>query len=111
MRTGRVPDHKELKEHKSGRGRVDKRRTQCDNFLMSTQKLDSEKRIVLPDGRPGDVFEIQPQGEGRFLLVRQVQAELPGKNKTREERLEAIRNSRIRMTMSWEELRKITRDQ
>jgi len=77
---------------------------------MSTQELDSEKRIVLPDGRPGEVFEIHPQGEGRFLLVRQVPPEVPAKKKTREEILQAIRNSRIRMTMSWEELRKITRD-
>lgn len=77
---------------------------------MSTQELDSERRIVLPEGQPGEVFEIRPQGEGRFLLVRQVVPETPAKRKTREEIHQAIRNSRIRMTMSWEELRKITRD-
>lgn len=77
---------------------------------MSTQELDSEKRIVLPEGRPGDVFEIHPKGQGRYLLVQQVPPKAPAKKKTREELLEAIRNSRIRMTMSWEELRKTTRD-
>lgn len=77
---------------------------------MSTQELDSEKRIVLPEGQPGDVFEIHPQGEGSFLLVRQVQPEASVKKKTREEIRQAIRNSRIRMTMSWEELREITRE-
>jgi hypothetical protein len=77
---------------------------------MSTQELDSEKRIVLPDGRPGDVFEIQPQGEGRFLLVRQTSPEPSGRKKSREEIMDAIENSRIQMTMSWDELRKITRE-
>lgn len=77
---------------------------------MSTQELDSEKRIVLPEGRPGEVYEILPQGEGRYLLVRQVSPEVPTKKKTREEIREAIRNSPLRMTMSWEELRAMTRE-
>jgi len=77
---------------------------------MSTQTLDSEKRIVLPEGQPGDVFEILPQGEGQYLLIRQIQPTAHEKPKTREACLEAIRNSRIQMTMSWEELRSITRD-
>jgi len=41
-----------------------------DNPTMSTSTVDSKKRIVLPNGRPGDVFDIQQQAEGRFILVR-----------------------------------------
>lgn len=75
---------------------------------MSTQTLDSEKRIVLPEGRPGDVFEIVPQGEGQFLLVR---VEQPAKKRmTQEESREAIRNSPLSFTMTWEELRQMTRE-
>ena len=41
-----------------------------DNPTMSISTIDSKKRIVLPGGRPGDVFDIQQQAEGRFLLIR-----------------------------------------
>jgi hypothetical protein len=37
---------------------------------MSTSTVDTKKRIILPGGRPGDVFDIQQQEEGRFLLIR-----------------------------------------
>lgn len=36
---------------------------------MSTSKVDSRKRIVLPDGRPGGVIDIQQQAKGRLLLI------------------------------------------
>ncbi len=75
---------------------------------MSTQELDSEKRIVLPDGRPGDVFEIRPHGEGQYLLVR---IEHPVHRKmSEEESREAILRSPLTPTMTWEELRQITRE-
>jgi len=76
---------------------------------MSTQELDSKKRIVLPEGQPGELFEIQPQGEGRFLLVRVGQPPVRRKL-TREECREAIRNSPLTFDMTWEELREITRE-
>ena len=75
---------------------------------MSTQTLDSEKRIVLPEGRPGDVFEVLPQGEGQYLLVRVEQSAKKGM--TEEESREAIRNSPLTFTMTWEELRQMTRE-
>ena len=37
---------------------------------MSISIVDSKKRIVLQAVRPGDVFDIQQQAEGRFLLIR-----------------------------------------
>ena len=76
---------------------------------MNTQEVDSERRIVLPEGRPGEVYEILPQGEGNFLLVRVEQPPAPRKM-TPEECREAILRSPLNMTMSWEELRQITRE-
>lgn len=75
---------------------------------MSTHELDSERRIVLPDGQPGEVFEIRPQGEGQFLLVR---IDHPVRRKmSEEESREAILRSPLTPTMTWEELRQITRE-
>ena len=76
---------------------------------MSTSKVDSKKRIVLPNGRPGDVFDIQRQAEGRLLLVRLEKPERDGKM-SRAECLEAMRSSPLQPTMTWEELRELTRE-
>lgn len=80
-----------------------------DNPTMSTTRVDSKKRIVLPNSKPGDVYEVQPQGEGRFLLVRleRPQAVAP---MSREECLAAMENFPLSPTLTWEELRRITRD-
>lgn len=87
---------------------LEKLQNQWDNLHMNTQTLDSEKRIVLPEGHPGDVFEILPQGEGQFLLVR---VEQPARKRmTQEESREAILRSPLSPMMSWEELRQITRE-
>ena len=39
---------------------------------MITAKADSRKRVLIPNARPGQVFEIVPEGEGnyRILLVK-----------------------------------------
>lgn len=76
---------------------------------MSNSKVDSKKRIVLPQGRPGDVFDIQRQAEGQYLLVR---LEKPERSErlSRRQCLEAMRRAPLQMTMSWEELRKLTRE-
>jgi len=37
---------------------------------MAISTADTKRRVVLPTARPGDVFHIQSQGEGRLLLVR-----------------------------------------
>jgi hypothetical protein len=80
-----------------------------DNPTMSTSKVDSKKRIVLPNGRPGDVFDIQQQADGRFLLVR---LEKPENNRrmSRAECLQAMRAAPLSPTMTWEELRGLTRE-
>ena len=76
---------------------------------MSLSTVDSKKRIVLPGGRPGDVFDIQQQAEGRFLLVR---LERPKRTKRMSKKacMEAMRQAPLRPTMTWEKLRELTRE-
>ncbi len=78
---------------------------------MSHSTVDSKKRIVLPGGRPGDVFDIKRQAEGRFLLVRLEKPETAQRMSKREcLDLEAMDKAPLRPTMSWEELRELTRE-
>jgi len=76
---------------------------------MGVSKVDAKKRIVLPRGKPGDVFDIQQQAEGRYLLVR---LEKPQSDQriSKAECLKAMRDAPLRPTMTWEELRKETRE-
>ena len=76
---------------------------------MSTYTVDTKKRILLPGGRPGDVFDIQQQAEGRFLLIR---LEKPERNEHMSKKacMEAMRKAPLRLTMTWEKLRDLTRE-
>lgn len=76
---------------------------------MSTSTVDTKKRIVLPGGRPGDVFDIQQQAEGRFMLIR-LEKPKRAKQLGRKECLEAMHKAPLRLTMSWEKLRELTRE-
>lgn len=76
---------------------------------MATSKVDSKKRIVLPQGQPGDIFDVQQQGEGRYLLVRLEKPE-PSRRLTRAECLKAMARTPLRLELSWEELRETTRE-
>jgi hypothetical protein len=76
---------------------------------MSTYTVDAKKRIVLPGGRPGDVFDIQQQAEGRFLLIR-LEKPTCGKRMSKKACIEAMRKAPLRPTLTWENLRKLTRD-
>ena len=80
-----------------------------DNPTMSISKVDAKKRIVLPGGRPGDVFDVQQQAEGRFLLVRLEKPE-PAERLSRRACIEAMRKAPLRPTMTWEQLRQLTRE-
>jgi bifunctional DNA-binding transcriptional regulator/antitoxin component of YhaV-PrlF toxin-antitoxin module len=76
---------------------------------MATSKVDAKRRVVLPAAKPGDVFEIQSQGEGRLLLVR---LELPeaGPRMSMARSLKAIDAAPLRPKMSWEALKAATRE-
>lgn len=80
-----------------------------DNPTMSTSTVDSKKRIVLPGGRPGDVFDIQQQAEGRFLLIR-LEKPKRAKHMSKKACMEAMRQAPLRPTMTWEKLRELTRE-
>jgi hypothetical protein len=70
---------------------------------------DSKKRVVLPEAKPGDVFDIQREGEERFVLVRLPRPE-PRRRMTKIQCLRAIAATPLTLTMDWETLRKITRE-
>lgn len=74
-----------------------------------TAKVDNKRRIVLPGARPGDVYDIQKQGEERFLLVRLQRPELRVEM-SREECLRAMAAAPLRLRMGWDELKSLTRE-
>lgn len=76
---------------------------------MATSTADSKRRVVLPAAKPGDVFEIQGQGEGRLLLVR-LEAPKPGPGMTMARCLEAIAAAPLQPRMTWESLKVVTRE-
>jgi len=76
---------------------------------MPVSTADKKKRIVIPVAHPGDVFDVQQQGEGRYLLVRLVRPEAKA-HMSRAECLRAIAASPLHPRIGWEELRKITRE-
>lgn len=80
-----------------------------DNPTMSTATADSKRRVVLPAAKPGDVFDIQTQGEGRLLLVRLERPE-PGPRMSQSRSLEAIAAAPLQPKMTWESLKATTRE-
>lgn len=76
---------------------------------MAISTVDAKKRVVLPEAEPGEVFEIQSQGEGRMLLVR-LERSQPGPGMSVDRCLEAIASAPLRPKMSWEALRALTRE-
>lgn len=76
---------------------------------MSTSRVDAKKRVVLPNVKPGEVFDIQQEADGRYRLVRLEKPELP-EHVSRIACLKAMREAPLRLTMTWEELREKTRE-
>jgi hypothetical protein len=76
---------------------------------MATSKVDAEQRVVLAAASPGDVFNIQSQGEGRLLLVR-LEPPKPGPGMSMGSCLEAIAAAPLRPKMTWDSLKTMTRE-
>jgi bifunctional DNA-binding transcriptional regulator/antitoxin component of YhaV-PrlF toxin-antitoxin module len=76
---------------------------------MATSRVDSKRRVVLPAAKPGEVFDIQIQGEGRVVLVR-LEVPRPAPRMSRARSLEAIAVAPLRPKMSWEALKTVTRE-
>jgi len=87
---------------------VDLRDSKWDYPTMTTT-ADSKKRIVLPVARPGDVFDIQRQGDGQFVLLRLTRPESEARL-TRAQCLRAIDVAPLHPKMDWETLRELTRE-
>lgn len=74
-----------------------------------TATADSKKRIVVSEARPGDVFDVQRQGESQFVLVRLTPPESEA-GLTSAECLRAIDAAPLSPKMDWATLRELTRE-
>jgi len=87
---------------------VDAKHCKWDYPTMTTT-ADSKKRIVLPVAKPGEVFDIQRQGEDQFVLLRLTRPE-PEARLTRAQCLRAIDAAPLHPMMDWATLRELTRE-
>jgi hypothetical protein len=76
---------------------------------MAMSTVDAKRRVVLPAAKPGEVFDIQSQGEGRLLLVR-LERPKAGPGMSMASCLEAIAAAPLRPKMTWDSLKAITRE-
>lgn len=76
---------------------------------MTISTADAKRRVVLPAAKPGDVFDIQSQGEGRLLLVR-LERPKPEPGMSLDRSLEAIAATPLRPKMTWDALKSFTRE-
>lgn len=89
--------------------RLDPTASEWDKPTVSLATMDAKRRVVLPQGRPGDVFDVQIQAEGRFLLIR-LEPPKPPPPLSRKACLEALDRAPLSGSMTWEELRILTRE-
>ena len=75
---------------------------------MKAVRADIKRRVVIPGAKPGDVFDIQRQGDERFVLVRLHRPD-EVRGVSREACLDAMAREPLNTTLSWEQLRRITR--
>jgi hypothetical protein len=74
-----------------------------------TITADSKKRVVIPWVKPGDVFACEKQDENHFRLARLNPPQQPRKL-TKAQVRRAIKNSKMKFDMTWDELRELTRE-
>ncbi len=74
-----------------------------------TTVIDSDRRIVLPTGNPGDRFDVRRLEDGSIVLV-PVLFSAKQTRWTRARCLREIDQSPLRPRMDWEALRVLTRD-
>jgi hypothetical protein len=76
---------------------------------MPISTTDAKRRVALPSAKPGDVFDIQSQGEGRLLLVR-LENPKPSPGMSVSRCLAAIAAAPLRPKMTWPDLKAVTRE-
>lgn len=74
-----------------------------------TLTADAKKRVVIPGAAPGDVFACE-QNNNAVILRRVYRHQTRKKKMTKKQVLAAIRRWKYIPAMSWEELRKLTRE-
>jgi hypothetical protein len=76
-----------------------------------TITADGKKRVVIPWAKAGDVFTCEQQDENHISLVKLVPPPPPkAKKMTKAQVLRAIKNSKMKFDMTWDELRVLTRE-
>ena len=76
---------------------------------MTAVRADAKKRIVIPGASPGDVFDVQREGDERYVLVRLHRPE-DTPVKSRAACLDAMGEAPLTPALTWEQLRHLTRD-
>jgi hypothetical protein len=76
---------------------------------MATVTVDAKRRVIFLTARPGDVFDIQSQGEGCLLLVR-LERLNPETRMSMDRCLEAITVAPLRPKVTWDSLKALTRE-
>ena len=74
-----------------------------------TITADSKRRVVIPWVKAGDVFACEQRDKNHFSLAR-LNPPAPPKKKSRAQVLRAIKSSKLKFDMTWEELRALTRE-
>jgi hypothetical protein len=75
---------------------------------LMTVTADAKKRVVLPGAAAGDVFTCEKTAQG--IVLRRIHRSPAQKKITKAQALKAIRSWKFKPAMSWEKLRKLTRE-
>ncbi|WP_290649264.1 hypothetical protein [Aquisalimonas sp.] len=76
---------------------------------MSIAIADQKKRVVLPGANPGDVFDVQRGEDGRYVLVKLIHPSVTGTHTTEEVKA-ALESAPLTARMSWDALKRLTRE-
>jgi hypothetical protein len=76
---------------------------------MSTVTADQKRRVPLPGAQPGDVFDVQKTGSGKYILEKLVRQAGP-RPRSASEVLAALEANPLDPRLRWEELRQQTRE-
>jgi hypothetical protein len=76
-----------------------------------TITADSKKRVVIPGAKPGDVFAVVQQDENHITLARlQSPPPLASEKLTKHQVAHALKNSKLKFDLTWNELSAVTRE-
>ena len=88
---------------------VDIRRGEWDIPTMTVRLVDSKRRIVLGDARPGQAYSVTEESDGRIVLTR-LEPVRTTPRLSFDECRDAIEAAPLHPAVSWDELREVTRE-